>query len=57
VDVQVFHAVIIIFPLIALALTAFVAVARGDAAAAPREPGPGIEQDRPVAVIGISVDL
>jgi hypothetical protein len=34
VDVQVFHAVIIIFPLIALMLTAFVAVARGDAAAA-----------------------
>jgi hypothetical protein len=41
VDVQVFHAIIIIFPLIALVLTAFVAVARGNAAAAPGDPRRG----------------
>ena len=41
VDVQVFHVIIIVFPLIALVLTAFVAVARGDAAAAPGDPRRG----------------
>jgi hypothetical protein len=41
VDAQVFHGIIIIFPLIALILTALVAAARGDAAAGRGDPRRG----------------